>query len=95
MFTSDGEAEHALFCNPNVKKPAQKTKVKLDTYGEAKTDFEGREPEGNWQTSEARQAALQVMCVVDVRRRRFEKLRPDLFRKVDCKWVLIDLGDIE
>ena len=95
LFTSDGEAEHFLFCKPKVNKPAQKTKVKLDTYGAAKADFEVKEPEGNWQTSVARHDALQVMSVVEVRRRRFEKLRPDLFRMVDGKWVPIDLGDIE
>ena len=66
--------------------------MKLHTYGKAKAEFDVREPEGNWQESEARQAALQVMSEVDVRRRRFEKLRPDLFRMVDGKWVIIASG---
>ena len=98
MFTSEGEAEHFLLCKPKVTKPAKKTScVKLDTYGKAKAEFDVRETEGNWQKSEARQAALQVMSEVDVRRRGFEKLRPVLFRMVDGKWVIIasDMRDRE
>ena len=91
MFTTDGELEHESFRTPNVKI----SKVKLDSYGQAKAEFEIREPGASWQNSPARHSALKLMKEVDVRRRRFEKLRPDLFRMVDGKWQAINLGDID
>ena len=91
LFTTDGEMEHESFRTPNVKI----SKVKLDSYGQAKAEFEIRGPGASWQNGPARQSALKLMKEVDVKRRRFEKLRPDLFRMVDEKWQAINLGDID
>jgi hypothetical protein len=90
LFTTDGEVEHDSFRTPSAKK----SKVKIDSYGMAKAEFEIREPGASWQNSPARQTALSLMKEVDVRRRRFEKLRPDLFRLIDGKWHAINMGDI-
>ena len=91
LFTTDGEMEHESCRTPNVKI----SKVKLDSYGQAKAEFEIREPGASWQNSPAKQSALKLMKEVDVRRRRLEKLRPDLFRMVDGKWQAINLRDID
>ncbi len=90
LFTSEGEVEHSLLRTPNVKK----SHVKLDTYGQGKAEFELREPAGSWQKSPSRQSALKVMMEVDVKRRRFEALKPDLCRKVDGKRQSINMGDL-
>jgi hypothetical protein len=74
-----------------AKPKVQSANVKLDTYGHAKALFEVSQPACNWQKSQARQEAVQLMTEVDVRRRRFEKLRPDLFFMVDGKWKAIDM----
>ena len=78
-------------CKAKATPKVKNAHVKLDTYGHAKALFEVKHPEGNWQNSQARHEAAQLMLEVDVRRRRFEKLRPDLFLMVDGKWKAIDM----
>jgi len=58
-------------------KSAATSSSKLSAYDQARLDFTGAADE--WQESKQRHEAIQAMGFGEVRRRRFERLRPDMF----------------
>jgi hypothetical protein len=71
---------------PKAKSKAPWTQTSTD-YQEACKNFSGTKKE--WLESEERALAVQAMTVSEIKRRRFEALRPDLFKSKDGGWELI------
>ena len=78
------EEEAAVAQKPVDAKPAfSKASAAAKSYDEVKSAYTARHGQKAWQDSQERQRAIAKMEVPEIKRRRFQHLRPDLYERCE------------